>query len=483
MAGETLNADEFQHNNMVHYYGARVRGPAVDKMPGTVLDNMQGSGTHDIAKKEAAPLFQPHDDLGFPAGTPNTCDFQRSRVVPSMRNANVKPWDSERVAPGLDLGYTAAGGAGFNTGMESRDKWAPKTCNELRVDTNPKLTYELAGYEGPARGITSNPANKETYGRVEKYRPDVSSQECSQWAGAHSIGPGAPPAASAASAPTFSARGATCSEYYGAGGDALAAKMPENYGSGFRRETCGMMPSGAATGSGGVAAADFADPGTSNDPTNRAETGGSAFIGAVQGAARAVIAPMLSAFRPTKKGDCLNHMGVATMGNCVATRADHTKPHTLRSETRHPGAESWIAQPSATNASGQQQRNTTAVATRRGTDACDRTAAASSVGPAPPRSYETAYKQAPRSDKTQVGRAPSGNMAVFSATQPISVAKRDSDRVSNAWGPAHGAVATPAPELLGGVRKPEATDNNRMDPTLLKAFKANPYTHSLNSVA
>lgn len=100
-------------------------------------------------------------------------DFLQSRVNPSMRMANVKPWEEQRVAPGLNKGFTNEGSNGFNSGMEARDSWLPKTVNELRVDTNPKITYGLSGHEGPADSLIKNAGTVQTQGRVEKNRPDT----------------------------------------------------------------------------------------------------------------------------------------------------------------------------------------------------------------------------------------------------------------------------------------------------------------------
>ena len=101
-------------------------------------------------------------------------EFMQSRVNPSMRMANVKPWEEERVAPGLNKGFTTSGSsAGFNSGMESRDSWLPKTVNQLRVDTNPKISYGLGGHEGPANSFIKESGTIETQGKVEKYLPDT----------------------------------------------------------------------------------------------------------------------------------------------------------------------------------------------------------------------------------------------------------------------------------------------------------------------
>ena len=70
---------------------------------------------------------------------PNQNDFYQSRVKPSMKIANVKPWEEVRVGPGLDQGYGSQGTLGFNSGMEAREKWIDRGVDELRVKTNPKL--------------------------------------------------------------------------------------------------------------------------------------------------------------------------------------------------------------------------------------------------------------------------------------------------------------------------------------------------------
>ena len=68
-------------------------------------------------------------------------DFMQSRVNPAMKMSNVKPFVSENVGPGLNRGYTTLGSGGYNSGMESRDRWIAKSVDELRVKTNPKVTY------------------------------------------------------------------------------------------------------------------------------------------------------------------------------------------------------------------------------------------------------------------------------------------------------------------------------------------------------
>ena len=79
--------------------------------------------------------------MGWAHGSPNMSDFMQSRVNPAMKMSNVKPFVSENVGPGLNRGYTTLGSGGYNSGMESRDRWIAKSVDELRVKTNPMVTY------------------------------------------------------------------------------------------------------------------------------------------------------------------------------------------------------------------------------------------------------------------------------------------------------------------------------------------------------
>ena len=143
LTGERVTAKDLKHNNMVPFFGSHVRQRTAN-LDGneSILDSMQGAGSQDICKKGQAPLFKPQKNMGWAHGTPNMSDFMQSRVNPAMKMSNVKPFETQNVGPGLNRGYTTAGSGGFNAGMEARDKWISKTVDELRIKTNPKVTYE-----------------------------------------------------------------------------------------------------------------------------------------------------------------------------------------------------------------------------------------------------------------------------------------------------------------------------------------------------
>ena len=173
LTGQRVDKTHFEHNNMVPFFGGNIRSRNVGANANeSTLDNYIGSGSQTIAKKEQAPLFSPGEHYQWANGAPNSTDFIRSRVNTSNRMTNVNPFEEQRVAPGLGLGYTNEGSGGFNSGMMNRDSWQEKNVDQLRVATNPKSSGHLIyGLEGPAIHAITQPG---TLGIMEKNRPDGS---------------------------------------------------------------------------------------------------------------------------------------------------------------------------------------------------------------------------------------------------------------------------------------------------------------------
>ena len=171
LTGDYVAKTDFKHNNMIPFYGGKIKGQVYNNDNAeTILDNMIGSGSQVIKKIEQAPLFKPQENMQWAHGAPNSSDFYQSRVNPGMKISNVKPFETEYVGPGLNQGYTTQGSGGYNSGMESRDSWLPKTVDELRVATNPKMEYTLENHQGPSY---SHVQNVGIIGKVEKYNPDT----------------------------------------------------------------------------------------------------------------------------------------------------------------------------------------------------------------------------------------------------------------------------------------------------------------------
>lgn len=168
LTGNIVNAESLKHNNMVPFFGSKMNPSGSHRNNENRLDNMVGAGSQYIRKQEQAPLFKPQENTQWAHGTPNTSDFIQSRINPSHSMANVKPFEEIRVGPGLNEKGGVLGSGGFNAGMQNRQQWMPKTVDELRVANNPKETYK-----GVVLGGKREVQNRGMMGKMEKHRPDT----------------------------------------------------------------------------------------------------------------------------------------------------------------------------------------------------------------------------------------------------------------------------------------------------------------------
>jgi hypothetical protein len=167
LTGNQVSASDLNHNNMVPFFGSKVKQNTYLKND-SILDNKMGSGTYHKKKEEIAPLFRPEENMNWAHGTPNQNDFIQSRMNPSTNMANVKPFQEIRVGPGLNKKDGVLGTGGFNSGMEARERWMAKTVDELRAKNNPKVTYA-----GVTLGGKRHVTNRGNMGKMEHHRPDT----------------------------------------------------------------------------------------------------------------------------------------------------------------------------------------------------------------------------------------------------------------------------------------------------------------------
>ena len=167
MTGDVVSSGDMEHNNMVPWFGSKIKQPMADKRQESLLDAYTGAGTHHFNKEEVAPLFKPEKNLHNQHGAPNRTDFVRSRMNTSSIVRNLKPFEEKRVGPGLNKGYTAGGNDGYNSSLYNREHFMPKNVDQLRIKNNPKVEYN---------GVVINPQqrikNRGFMGKMEQYGPD-----------------------------------------------------------------------------------------------------------------------------------------------------------------------------------------------------------------------------------------------------------------------------------------------------------------------
>jgi hypothetical protein len=493
LTGNQVNKSDFKHNNMAPFFGSKIRGS--NQNPNTsesVMDHMIGYGSQQIKKQEQAPLFAPQKDVRYANGVPNQTDFYQSRVVPGSKMSNVKLWDEQRVGPGLDAGYGTNGEMGFNSGMAARDKWVDRNVDQLRVATNPKITYGLENHEGPARYFINAPATKETQGKVEKYLPDtyfVNTPD--RWLTTTGLEKGQ--TARAIQVDRDVNRATTSMEYYGADSNPSGTQM---YTPGEhelpKRPQLEAHPvlNPTANGRGSASSGDYGREGYKSLPNNRA-TMRAPELGGVQGLMKAAIAPILDILRISRKENVVGNpnpsgnVKMTVTAPPVYNPADRT-PTTIRETTEGKLDNNHL------NVQSQKDGAYT-VSDQQTTDQQRDTTNCEYYGDGGMNSgvalYNASYNQRNNVNKTYMNRPNQGGMAMLNHDQRIQIDKNELDRNNNRMWVRNGNSGInntiPSLETYGKIKTTQLYDNSqnieRINPDILTAFKENPYTKSLHS--
>lgn len=129
------------HNNEVPFFGARVTQSMYSGATETLLDTWTGAGKEYTQKREVKSFFDAKPGTGKPFRQQVETDFEQSRMVSGQNMKNVFPIQQVQVGPGADDGYTNIPKGGFQQD-QLHTFMLPKTTDELRIDTKPKLSYE-----------------------------------------------------------------------------------------------------------------------------------------------------------------------------------------------------------------------------------------------------------------------------------------------------------------------------------------------------
>lgn len=486
LTGETVSQDYFRHNNMVPFFGGNIRSRNMNEnVNEAILDNYSGSGSQTIVKTENAPLFAPEENLQWVNGTPNTTDFIRSRMNPSTRMTNVKPFEEERVGPGLGLGFGTSGSHGFNSGMMAREQWNEKTVDELRVLTNPKSGGNLIyGLEGPAiHSVTT----RGDLGIQEKNRVETSfPMSPDRYLTTTGVTKG--PSVYGETINKFVNRPETTTEYHGvsssnikSGGYIEGEQTPSH------RIHLGPVPLGVAgaSGKGGVYENDYGIQSQYAYPNNRSTTIKDDYFGAVGGAMGAAIAPLLDILRPSRKENTLGSLRPYQLPkpqmNASYMFDPNDKPGLTLRDTTNAG---MYANINANQRGGAyeitnhqpviNERDTTSVYYTGGSSAGNHIQTA--------RSYNAEYNQRNNDIKSSTieGRMVPGNMSLFQADINMTGKAKDEYLKNNRPLAPGGAKNTASLYNFGQVqREPIALNStvqlDRNNGDVLQALQGNPY--------
>ena len=491
LTGKTMDVSEFRHNNMQPFFGSKVKGKYGDENHESILDSFNGAGSQQIEKQERAPLFKPTSDSAHIFGAPNMNDFYASRINESLKKSNTKPWEEERVAPGLNKGFTTGGGDGFNSGMQARDMWAPKDVDELRVKTNPKQSFNLVGLEGPA---ISKVTELGSLGKVEKHAPDtffVNNKE--RWF--TTVGGEKAPAGRGNYRESHNVgQSVDYTGIMGSGngpGSGTALYAPQNFEDAKKQQLAAKaFLGGHASNKNAGEYENFASGSYNILNNNRSTDDEPEKVGFFGGTIGSVISPFLDIMKPSRKQNLLKN--VRESGNVNGAKKapylekqDGAAPKTLREingQKVHLNVQSQ--QDGAYHVTEHQkvfnQRETTNVG-NYGNVGGGVTGLAPSSTEATVNQRDNPYKE-----HTTYNRFEHGSQDQFNNSVNVKIQKFDADRNNNRMfvstnaptktiGPEQMSQTTKYPQI-GGVGQ-----SQRMDGDLLQAFKDNPYTHSLSS--
>jgi len=439
LTGEKVGADYFQHQNMQPFFGSHLRTIRTDaNSTESMMDNYTGSGSQIITKTERAPLFAPQENYQWAYGAPNTTDFERSRINPSLKQSNVKPFAEEYVAPGINSGYGSQGVGGYNSGLFARDSYLDRNVDELRTKNHQKAEgISLYGHEGPGNSYIKTRGD---LGQQQKNRVDTSFE----------LGPDRlMTTVGIATAPTCRSidmlkdvnRQNTSQAYVGGAGASNDATYVDGEYMPSKHIDLGAVPIAPAyrTNAAGANEGDFGNKSRMVYQNNRTANQQDTYFGSFGGAIGAVVAPLLDALRPSRKENTVGTLrpyqnpGSTVSNGYLFNPAD--RPATTIKETTEDGKGHLFIDRNQAQTGGYMVAGNQPVINNRMTQSDFYYAGGGSAGERgrQPRTYDAEYNQRNNDVKssTLTSYTPSGNMKLASNYVNMSAVHRDVNQVNN----------------------------------------------------
>lgn len=490
MAGNTLKVTDLNHNNMNFYYGSKTNeNNNLDQS--SLLDLYTGQGTYDIQKDETAPLFKPEDNINNVYGCQNQNDFLQSRVNSSLRHANTKPWEEIKVSPGIGMKAEEKTQLGLNNYTMNRDLYKPKNVDELRTANNQKETYCLDNHMGPAS--TQYTKNMGIHGKIVKKLPDLTYfNDNNLGMVARSSGPNYQ-MQKAHQMLTKENRETSSVEYYGARG---SSSDQVNYVNGeymqpHKQQLCTQQNLNMTNqGVNPTNNLNYSKNSYYTLPNNRSSTK-NGYFGNVTSMVSNFVDPVVKGLRHTKKTNCVTNSNPSGNFNGENKKQMVYNPNEVLSTTNREMYENKI---NMNYLNVQNQENTTYMNTRPVLNSTQRNSMnTQQTGPAQSsslakRNYQAEYNQKNNNNRVYAkNKSSHSNMSLFNNKVNMIEKNKElcNERQTPYYNPNMTMLENPS-ELLGSCTSaPQSYENindNNIDSSLLKAFKQNPYTQSLQSV-
>ena len=495
--GNKINANDLEHNNMVPYFGSKITQNTQHSNREGLLDTYTGMGKQRIKKTSNAPFFKNEKHLTHIHGQPNSNDFYHSRMrgVLTQKMNNVKPWKEQLVGPGLCKGYVAEGSDGFNSALTAREYYNPKTVNELRVKTNPKMTYG-----GRTLGAYKPDLGKNMIGKIEKRRPDTWFENDKLFT---TTGIEKAPTQRSTVVLHPENRSSTTREYFGGGANQNnknATYQAGEYSNSHKQQLCSENVGIAGAGA----------LGNPNDmskkehrllPNSRTTTGVKTSMGFFASHVQALTAPIIDIIKPSKKSDVIgnarptgNVQGKNSVSHGVIWNPSDKTKTTIKEQTEN---NYYIKQGFKNKGGGYYARVYQPTGTHRDTTTISYTGGADMVnGTTGVKLYDADYNaqlNVNRELVSKVDRYNIGNQKLYNGNIHVTNLKNRSthevQRVPN-MPKIHTGLNTFG-ELNNNARERNVNEESkyRMDRMsgigmdAANVYNSNPYAHPLGSVA
>ena len=140
LSGDNIDPVKFTHNNMTPFFGGGVKQNLDEFSTRGIFENFTGTQDNYQKKQEQGLLFVPQKNMGNVYGTGSLDGFMLDRYYVSNIRSNETPIEKVYVGPGLNQGFTNEPSGGFQQ-PDAQDYAMPKTTDEIRVKTDPKISY------------------------------------------------------------------------------------------------------------------------------------------------------------------------------------------------------------------------------------------------------------------------------------------------------------------------------------------------------
>jgi Family of unknown function (DUF5899) len=166
LLGIPITPENFKFGNMMPFFGSTVRQNVDDLANQQTLETFSGNSYVAAKKREIGRFFPVQTNVTNVYGRQNLDDYELERYYVSDKRNNEAPIEKVNVGPGLNAGYTSLPSGGVQQ-ADTLEYVRPKTTNELRVLTKPKLSY----YSRVVGGQKISRPGK--VGELFKNRPDT----------------------------------------------------------------------------------------------------------------------------------------------------------------------------------------------------------------------------------------------------------------------------------------------------------------------